>query len=72
MKRFIYNCCVIGFILFILFFIYFASLENVEEFTPTIRQLYRPYVRHARVFGEGFLGEYKMSINNLFRKFGLL
>ena len=72
MKRFIYNCCLIGFILFIIVLIYFATLENVEGFTPTIRQMYRPYVRRARIVGEGFLGEHKINITNLFRKFGIM
>ena len=72
MKRFIYNCCLIGFFLFIIVLIYFPTLEIAEGFTPTIRQMYRPYARQARIFGEGFLGEYKMSITNLFRKFGIM
>ena len=72
MKRFIYNCFVICFILFIMIIIYFSILDNVESFTPTIRQMYRPYMRKARIIGEGFLGEQSMNITNLFRKFGIM
>jgi hypothetical protein len=72
MKSFIYNYCVIGFIFFIIILIYFVTLENVEGFTPTIRQMYRPYIRKARIIGEGFLSEQTINITNLFRKFGIL
>jgi hypothetical protein len=53
-------------------FIYFNTQENIEEFTPTIRKMYRPYVRKARVIGEGFFIENKMNITNFFRKFGIM
>jgi hypothetical protein len=70
MKYFIYNCFFICIILLLL--IYFNTSPNTEEFTPYIRQIYRPYVRHARIFGEGFYVEQKMNITNLFRKFGIM
>ena len=72
MKHFIYNYCVIGFILFIIIFIYLTTLENAEGFTPTIRQMYRPYIRNARIIGEGFIGEQTINITNLFRKIGIM
>ena len=42
-----------------------------ENFTPRIREMYRPYLREARVVSEGFYGDSKNNINHLFRKFGL-
>ena len=44
---------------------------NKEEFTPKIREMYRPYLRHARIASEGFYGNNKNNITHLFRKFGL-
>jgi len=64
-------------VLFIIYYIY-TSYYNIEctcnkkeNFTPKIREMYRPYVRHARLVSEGFYGDSKNNINNLFRKFGL-
>lgn len=60
------------FIVVIITFAYFNSLHDVEQFTPKIREFYRPYVRSARVFGEGFYTKQKNTISNLFRKFGIM
>ena len=69
MKNFIYNCFLI---LIIVTFSYINSLHYVEEFTPKIREMYRPYVRNARVIGEGFYNKSTSDISNLFRKFGIM
>ena len=53
-------------------FAYFNSLQDVEHFTPKIRELYRPYVRNARIVGEGFYAKHKNNISNLFRKIGIM
>ena len=45
--------------------------SNIEEFTPKIREKYRPYLRHARIISEGFYSDKKNTITHLFRKFGL-
>jgi len=45
--------------------------NKTENFTPKIRETYRPYLRHARIVSEGFYGNHKNNINSLFRKFGL-
>ncbi len=42
-----------------------------ENFTPIIRNMYRPYVRNARIISEGFYNDNNNKINNLFRRFGL-
>ena len=59
----------IFFSLIVLFFAYFNSLHTAESFTPKIKELYRPYVRKARVFSENFYIKQKNNISNLFRKF---
>jgi hypothetical protein len=39
---------------------------------PKIKEMYRPYVRDARVIGEGFYNNSTSDISNLFRKFGIM
>ena len=69
MEYLIYYC----FLLIVVFiFAYFNSLHDTENFTPKIREMYRPYVRNARMFGEGFYNKQKNDISNLFRKFGIM
>jgi hypothetical protein len=61
-------------ILIILIIIYNLShnQSNLEEgFTPHIRKLYRPYIRHARMFSEEYYGHGTNNMNKLFRQFGL-
>ena len=69
MKNLIYN-----FFLFLIIvtFAYINSLHDVEEFTPRIKEMYRPYVRNARIIGEGFYNKSNSNISNLFRKFGIM
>jgi hypothetical protein len=69
MKHLIYNCFLF---LIVITFAYINSLHNVESFTPKIREMYRPYVRNARVIGEGFYNKTNSNISNLFRKFGIM
>lgn len=45
--------------------------NTTEEFTPKMREMYRPYLRDARIISEGFYGDSKNNITSLFRKFGL-
>ena len=69
MKHLIYNCFLF---LIVITFAYINSLHSVESFTPKIREMYRPYVRNARVIGEGFYKKANSNISNLFRKFGIM
>jgi len=61
----------IGILLVIIFMLYNINYNYTEAFTPGIRELYRPYVRHTRIFSEKFYGDSKNNIDHLFRKFGL-
>ena len=45
--------------------------EKIESFTPGIRRIYRPYVRAARIFSEGFQKNSNNMFNKLLRKVGL-
>jgi len=64
-------------ILFIIYYIYTryynikCNCNKKENFTPKIREMYRPYVRNARIVSEGFYGNSKNNVNHLFRKLGL-
>jgi len=72
MKFFTYNSFFICFTILVVLYIYFNTLHNVEEFTPTIRTIYRPYIRNARIIGEGFFVKQKITIANFLRKFGII
>ena len=70
MKYWIYN-----FILIIVIFVisYNSSLNIVtEDFTPKMREIYRPVVRNARLGAEGFYNKHSSNMSNLFRRFGLM
>lgn len=69
MKHLIYNCFLF---LIVIIFAYVNSLHTVESFTPKIKEMYRPYVRNARIIGEGFYNRSSSNISNLFRKFGIM
>jgi len=69
MKNLIYNFFLI---LIIFIFAYINSLHTVESFSPKINEIYRPYVRNARIIGEGFYNNSTSNISNLFRKFGIM
>jgi hypothetical protein len=43
-----------------------------EGFTPRIREMYRPYLRHSRIFTNNVYNYHQSNIYNLFRKFGLM
>lgn len=64
-------------ILFALYYVYTRyyntnkNTNKTENFTPKMRETYRPYLRHARIVSEGFYGDNKNNITHLFRKFGL-
>jgi len=58
--------------LIVLLFSYYNMSHTVENFTPKIRELYRPIIRNTRIIGEGFYNKGSSNISNLFRKFGLM
>ena len=59
----------------ILFFSYYNSIHATaageEGFTPHIRRFYRPYVRKARMYTEGFYSTIQNHMNRILRKTGL-
>ena len=69
MNYLIFNCILI---IVIIIFAYFNSLQSIENFTPKIREFYRPIFRNTRVYGEGIYNKTTSNISNLFRKFGIM
>ena len=66
-------------IIFIMFFIIIINLlihisktDSKENFTPGIREIYNPYIRNIRLFGENYYKKIKSNSNLFFRKFGLI
>jgi hypothetical protein len=47
------------------------TIHNTESFTPGLRRIYRPYLRHSRIFYENITNNYQNDINRLFKQFGL-
>ena len=60
MKHLIYICF---FFLIVIIFSYINSLHIVENFSPKINELYRPYVRNARIISEGFYNKTNTNIS---------
>jgi hypothetical protein len=69
MKHVVYICFLI---LIVTFFAYINSMHNVEQFTPNIRELYRPIIRNTRLISEGFYNNTTSSVSNLLRKFKII
>jgi hypothetical protein len=69
MKHFLYICFLI---LVILFFSYKNSVNSVENFTPKIRQIYRPMIRNTRLISEGFYSNVSSNISNILRKLQII
>jgi hypothetical protein len=69
MKYFIYNCT---FLIIILFFACINTKNELEAFTPKIRELYRPYVRNMRIISDNLYNKHSANASNLFRKFGIM
>ena len=47
--------------------------QPIEEgFTPGLRRMYRPYLRHTRVTTESFFTDKSTVLSNMFRRTGIL
>lgn len=68
--KFFFYICVFIFIINIL--LYCVTFNHIENFTPKIREFYRPILRKTRIIGEGFYNKSSSTISNLFRKLGLI
>ena len=70
------NLSTIGYCLFLMIivviFAYINSQKILEKFTPGIRQMYRPYVRKARMTYNNLYDTTANQASNLFRRIGLI
>jgi hypothetical protein len=60
------------FVIVVVFAFYNVSNNNIENFTPKIREFYRPILRNTRHFGEQTYNKLAANISNFFRKFGIM
>jgi len=67
-----YNWIYIFFILSILIYLFINNNTTVENFTPTIRKLYRPYVRKSRIYYQDMYNKNTQFVFNIFRKYGII
>lgn len=65
MKSFFY-CCFLSII--IVTFAYVNSQKVLETFTPQIRQMYRPYIRRARLEYDNFFNTYFTRAYNWYKR----
>ena len=70
MKYWIYNCILL--IIIIAFAYNNSCTATTENFTPKMREIYRPIVRNVRLGAEGFYNKHSSNMSNLFRRFGLM
>ena len=60
-------------LIIIIAFAYNNSCTSItENFTPKIREMYRPIIRNARLGAEGFYNKHSSNMSNLFRRFGIM
>jgi len=55
-----------------LILIYFTFKNKKENFTPKIREFYRPYIRHTKGVYNNILNIYTTKITTLLRRVGLI
>ena len=60
------------FIFIILVSMYNVYNETHEGFTPSIREMYRPYIRDARIKAEGLYTKHTNKLHNILRKFQIM
>ena len=70
------NLSTIGYCFFLMIivviFAYINSQKILEKFTPGIRQIYRPYMRQARITYNNLYDNTTARASNLFRQIGLI
>jgi hypothetical protein len=70
MNYLLYNCLLL---LIIITCAYKNSISNnIEMFTPKIKEIYRPVIRNVRLEAEGFYNKHSSNMSNLFRRFGVM
>ncbi len=47
-------------------------LKTPEGFTSSVRKVYRPYLRKARIATEGFRDKYALKMSNMMKRAGIV
>ena len=70
-KVFVYKCI---FLIAVVISVSYAGLllKNLEGFTPSVRKVYRPYLRKARIATEGFRDKYALKMTNMMKRAGIV
>jgi hypothetical protein len=55
-----------------LVFLLRKKVSKNEGFTPSIRKIYRPYLRSSRIGLTNIYTNYKNKLHNIARKFGIM
>jgi hypothetical protein len=63
---------IIVFLFFIIVFLIIQNYYSKEGFTSRIREMYRPYIRNARLFKEKTYNQLKNNFFSFIRKIGLI
>jgi uncharacterized protein YggT (Ycf19 family) len=62
------------YIFLVIVIIYYLQFNNnsYENFTPFMRQIYRPHLRNVRITVENFYSKHKNNATILLRKYNIL
>ena len=69
--KILYNYILLFILILLFMYILYNSYKNNEAFTPYIREIYRPQLRNARIYSEGFYNNHKNNIDSFLRRFGI-
>jgi hypothetical protein len=72
MKNNIYIFIILIIIILVFSFYNTYTAEKQENFTPYLRQLYRPHIRNARIKLEEQFETNKTKLQNMLRKVGIM
>ena len=56
----------------IIFYFSLKNSKNLENFTPKLREYYRPYIRHTKGLYNNIYNTSVIKIENVMRRIGLI
>lgn len=71
MKKHLFFNITIALISIIGIILFFKKMEK-EAFTPGLRRIYRPYIRHGRVYATKMYNSFSSKTRLLLRKYGII
>lgn len=70
-KLFVYKCIFLFAVIISVSYSGFL-LKTREGFTSSVRKVYRPYLRKARIATEGFRDKYALKMTNMLKRSGIV